>query len=53
MSSEFSDPPGPDLSVVALFCFWRRRTNGRTYTMCETDDHLFGRGLVGHLYLLF
>ena len=32
---------GLDVSVV--FCV------GRTDTMCENNDHLFGRGLVGQL----
>ena len=48
-SSEFSDPPRPDLSFVALFVFG---AEGRTDIMCKTNDHLFDRSLVGQLNIL-
>ena len=37
---------GPNLSVLACFCFvsW---ADWLTDTLCETNEHLFGRGLVG------
>ena len=54
-SSEFSDPPGPDLRVAArffraTFAFLTFLFLERTNTMCETNDMtiLFDRGLVGH-----
>ena len=34
---------GANVSVVARFCF----CDGRTDTLCENNDHLFGRGLGG------
>ena len=37
--------PAP-CSVVASFCFPNGRKDIRTDTMCDTNDHLFGRGLV-------
>ena len=35
------------VSVVVRFCF----CDGRTDTLCENNDHLFGRGLGGSKYL--
>ena len=52
-SGEISDPSGPGhvasllpilLDLVKCFCFF-----GTDGWMCENDDHLYGRGLVGQL----
>ena len=40
--------PGLDVGVVMRFYFCDNlRTDGRTDTLCDNNDHLFGRGLVG------
>ena len=59
--TQFGDPPGTDLSVIAhivSYLEWSSVTksfifgaNLRTDTLCETNDHLLGRGLVGHFFL--
>ena len=65
---KFSDPPGPNLSVVTwfwrysafscFFVFWSERTYLCTDTMSETNDHIFSRNwwvntFVFHSYLFF
>ena len=38
---------GIKVSLAASFCFSDEHTDGRTDTMFENNDHLFGHGLVG------
>ena len=41
-------PPTLELQrAFARFGFWSGPAHGRTDTMCDTNDHLFGCGLVG------
>ena len=37
------------VSIVARFCFCDGRTDGRTDTLSENNDHLSGRGLGGSI----
>ena len=46
-SSNFSDPPGPILSLLAWFRITEKQADGHTNTSGENNDRSLSRGLVG------
>ena len=42
-SSDFSDPPGPALTVAKRYCVWDGIPYGQQNTMRKTNDQLLGR----------